>query len=66
MIDREIVVTLSQAIQIGPDEWKQHKISRIFSSTRSLRDMLSWAEAEGLINPQISDLQFSEFTGKSI
>ena len=60
-----IVVTLSQAVQIGMDEWKQHKVSRVFSVDRPFRDLLAWAKAEGIENPQVSDLQISEYTGES-
>ena len=40
MEDRKIVVTLSQAVQIGMDEWKQEKVGRVFSVERPLRDLL--------------------------
>ena len=66
MEGKKIVVTLSQAVQIGIDEWKQHKVSRVFSVNRSFRDLLEWAEAEGIKNPQASDLQISEYTGESV
>lgn len=65
MEKRNIVVTLSQAVQIGHDEWKQHRVSRVFSTRRSIHDLLSWAENEGITNPQISDLHLSEYTGES-
>jgi predicted XRE-type DNA-binding protein len=61
----KIVVTLSHAVQIGENEFKQHRISRVFAVSRSIGDMLSWAEAEGIKNPQISDLMLSEYTGES-
>ena len=66
MSDEKIVVTISAPVQIGMDEWKQVRTSRIFSITRPVKDMLSWAEAEGFQNPKISDLLFSEYTGDSI
>ena len=66
MEDRKIVVTISQAIQIGMDSWKQHHVSRVFLISRPFKDMLSWAESQGFKNPQVSDLILSEYTGESI
>jgi len=66
MDDRKIVVTISQAVQIGMEEWKQHYVSRVFAVSRPIKDMLTWAENEGFKNPQISDLTLSEYTGESI
>lgn len=65
MNNRKIVVTLSQSVRIGQDEWKQHRISRVFSTHRSISDILTFAENAGVKNPQISDLTLSEYTGES-
>ncbi len=65
MSEKQIVVTLSQPVQIGAYEWRQHHVSRTFVVSRSIGDMLSWAESEGVKNPHISDLLLSEYTGSS-
>ena len=65
MSEKKIVATISQAVQIGVDEWKQYYMSRVFSVTRPIKDMLTWAESEGFKNPQICDLTLSEYTGES-
>ena len=64
--EKKIVVTISDAVQIGENAWKQVYTSRIFSISRPVKDMLTWAENEGFKNPKISDLQLSEYTGESI
>jgi hypothetical protein len=56
----KIVVTVSQPVQIGMDEWKQKRTSKTFSIDDSIADMLIWAQNLGFKNPEISDLQFSE------
>jgi len=61
-----IVATISIAEQIGMDVWNQRYISRVFSTARNIQDIINWAENEGVKNPQISNIQFSEYTGKSI
>ena len=65
MDNKKIVVTLSQPVQIGVDEWKQVRTSRVFSVSRPIADMLRWAKSEGVVNPTISDLALSEYTGES-
>jgi len=65
MNDSKIVVTLSAAVQIGEEAWKQVYTSRVFPVRRPIKDMLTWAEAEGIKNPKISDLQLSEYAGES-
>lgn len=65
-MDTKIVVTISAAVQIGVDEWKQVYTSRVFSADRSIKDMLLWAETEGFKEPKIYDLQLSEYSGESI
>jgi hypothetical protein len=65
MYDRKIVVTINLPIQKDSENFKQYSISRVFTIKRSFKDVLSWAEAEGIQNPQIYDLHFSEYTGES-
>lgn len=66
MSKKEIMVTLSQAVQCGENEFKQVRVSRGFAISRPIEDMLSWATAQGIKNATINDLIFSEYTGSSI
>jgi hypothetical protein len=65
MNDRNIVATIQICIQIGENDFKQHRESRVFSTHRTIKDLLNWAESSGIKNPQMSDLQISEYTGES-
>lgn len=62
----KIVITVKRCVQISPDDFEIKLISRVFSTTRSIKDMLQWAKTTGFIIPEISDLNFSEYTGESI
>jgi hypothetical protein len=65
-MDRKVVATISDAVQVGEDAWKQVYTSRVFATSRPIDDILSWAKAQGFKSPTISDIQFSEYTGESI
>ena len=62
----KIVATISIPEQIGMDVWSQRYISRVFNTSRAIEDVLKWAKVEGYHNPQISGIQFSDYTGESI
>lgn len=65
MYNMKVVATLSAPVQIGVDEWKQVRTSRVFSADRSIANMLTWAESEGIKSPTINDLTLSDYTGES-
>ncbi len=66
MEQKRIVVTVTRAVQVGPDKWQQDYQSRVFATTRSIDDMLAWAKGLGFTNPTVNDLQISDYTGESI
>ena len=62
----KVVVTISAPVQMGQDIYQHVYTSRVFVTTRSIKDILQWAKAEGFKNPTINDIKFSEYTGESI
>ncbi|SEN68117.1 hypothetical protein [Nitrosomonas marina] len=65
MSESSIVATISFCEQIGENDFIQRRHSRVFEITRSVKDILQWAEVMGIKNPGINDIQFSEYTGSS-
>lgn len=63
--EKMIVATVSVCVQIGQDDFKQERTSRCFAISRSIKDVLTWAEASGIKNPTMADIVFSEYTGQS-
>lgn len=62
-----IIATVSGCVQVGQDSYRDRHISREFDEKRSISDILSWARNElGRKNVGICDIQFSEYTGKSL
>jgi len=62
-----IVVTVSDCVQVGIDEFRDKRVSRVFEENRSIADILSWARATlGREAVGICDVVFSEYTGTSL
>lgn len=62
----KIVATVQDMIQTTDDSFSNHRISRIFCTTRPLRDIIKWASTTLGKDVGINDIQFSEYTGESI
>ena len=62
-----IIATVTICVQVGHESFRDNHISREFDEKRSIADVLSWARNElGRKNVGICDVQFSEYTGKSL
>ena len=64
MIASRFVATYARAVQIGPDYWRMEHISRVFSIDRTMRDVMTWLEALGVVNPACTDVSFSVYDEK--
>ena len=64
-MSKKITVTIVDCVQVGIDEFKDKRYSRVYCTSMSIDAMLNWAESEGLKNPTINDLEFSDYTGSS-
>lgn len=62
-----IIATVCDCIQVGQNSFRDQHISREFDEKRSIADILNWAKNElGKDHVSISEVQLSEYTGKSI
>jgi len=62
-----IIVTVTDCVQVGLNEFRDKSVSRAFEENRTISDILSWARATlGRDNVEFTDLKFSEFTGTSL
>lgn len=59
-MNNKLVCTISACIQVGEDEFVQHRMSKVFDKKCSIEEMLSFAESCGIKNPQINDLILSD------
>lgn len=62
-----IVATISNCVQVGMDSFRDVHESRVFDESRTIREILSWAEnMTGKPVTSINMIQFSTYTGESI
>lgn len=62
-----IIVTVTDCVQVGLNEFRDKSVSRAFEENRTISDILSWARVTlGRDNVEFTDLKFSEFTGTSL
>lgn len=64
MTETRFVATFARAVQIGPDDWKMDRSSRIFSINCTMRDVLKWLKTLGVTNPNCNDVTFSVYGGE--
>lgn len=62
----EICVIIKRYVQISPDDWELRRISRVFSSDRTISDILKWVESEGIKNATVNDFELCDHTGSSL
>ena len=62
----KIVATLSESVQVGENDFRQVRTSRVFSCNRSINEIISWARSQGIGCATINDVELSEYTGESL
>ena len=56
-----VIITVSKAVQIGEDAWKQEYTSTEIKSSSTIEDVLKWAETTlGDKSVNINDVRFSK------
>lgn len=61
------IATITICVQVGENSYRDHHISREFEDSRPIGDVISWARSQlGERYTSINDIQFSEYTGKSL
>ena len=62
----KVVATVTGCVQVGENTFQQHSYSRVFSDTRSLGEIISWATSMNGKPASINDIQLSDYTGESL
>lgn len=57
---RGIIATICVCAQVGIDEFRDYRTSKVFYIKTSIGDILEWAKKSGLKEPHINDIVFSE------
>lgn len=56
------VATLRESVQIGQEEWRMEAVSRVFSLETPMNQVLGWAKEQGISQPTVNHITFSELS----
>ena len=60
--DKKFAATYSEAVQIGENEYKQVRTTKVFSYRDSFLKVIEWLESIGVKGPNINSVDISEVT----
>ena len=56
----KFAATYVRCIQIGEDEWRNERITKVFLYSDSILDVMDWLEYIGCKKPGLGDVSISE------
>ncbi len=62
----EICAVVRRYVQIGPDQFEMQMVTRVFSISRSIQDILAWVESMGIKSPTCKDFILADHTGSTL
>lgn len=62
----KLIATVHITQQVTHDQWRIHSYSRVFSTSRPIKDIFNWMENMGVKNPTTNDLELTDYTGESL
>jgi len=65
-MSEQVAVVIEEYVQIWMEEYRMKRFSRNFAVTRSIKDMITWANSIGIKNATVNDLVFYDYTGSSV
>lgn len=65
-MEQKIVATVTVCQQVGESTHRDRHHSRVFSASRSIKDILNWAGSITGTAVAITEIQLSEYDGESI
>ena len=62
----EICIIVSQCVQVGLEDWTMMRTTRIFDTSRPIKDIFSWVSSLGIKDPTANDFIIADHTGSSV
>ena len=62
----EICVVIKKCVQVGPDDWDSHTITRVFNGLTSIENILLWVKSTGVKNPTVNDFILAEHISEGV
>jgi len=62
----EICVIINKCVQVGPENWEMQETTRIFDTSKPIKDIFSWVKSTGIKNPTANDFIIADHTGSSL